>query len=1451
MRETLQQTVDYADFLRTLVVDLAGGASLAYELIQNADDAPHVTELIFDFQPDRLRIENNASFRKEDFNRLLHLAGGGKRSEEGTIGSFGIGFNAVYHVTDHPVIRSLGKKWTFFPERSGEVDSEDISDNGRTTFDLPWARDDSSEVRHLLQQPAVTEGRIGELQKEIFDSLPLALLFLRKLAHIELRVGGERIARVSRSCSGSLVNISIDSEVKGYMVLEGNFSPEADALRAQYSSVIEAKRRARTSVAVSSSLSPTAGRVFAYLPTEMPSGIPAHLNADFFPRANRRNIDLESPGKAEWNKAALESMARCIGEKLVEVRDALGAQQVLQFLGAIREAHGDIGPAKPAGQFWSILGDAVRSSSVVAGQDGSWYRPDETCFPVRGEDEYECAECLRALDLHLIEKGLRPHQNLLTSKDLGSRLLNLKLLVEKLGEKERRAMVCEDEVLQSQLAKLVGVLRELDPKNLSVLEELKGVPMVWAADATLRPPRELVQLEKSLAQLFQGLGLESQLADPRTPSELMALCCQLSIPSMIELLANVASERWNELWEKRPEEVIGLHRWFADQGAVLRADPEIAARLRALRIWPSAGHLRALDDLVVPGGFSDPLGLTAVLDVAALDGSGELYEKVGARKLTIQSFSADHVPRALRETRNLSAEARRQVVALLAKHRSEIVDDRHAQRELADCALVECTDGRFRKAPEVYFESLEVRAVLGEMAPTVTVDRLTSPSVHELYMWLGVASRPMSEDVVTRVAELVSRPPSSESIAAVSRIVRYLGESWRLRGSADGSLGGLKVKAWLPKRGDHSKWWSPGDMFATYQSHLFLTSGEFLDLEQVLQKESSDLLEWLGVQSRPTVPKVVAHLRNCIKAGAEVHPQVYEFLDQNRGEPYVIDLKRQPCIWVKNQGYLRPDQVFWQDVTLGAYAVRLSPDFRKYGGVLAAWGVRETPSPVDGQRVLDRIFSDFGLKNTELPAQVEQVAWECWRLLATSPDSTEVDWERLKETRVIPNRHHLLVEPRFTYIDDRPGLAAKFMGRLDHDVIDKRESLPALVRAGVRSLSEQVSGVILEIEEEDDAADLMHLMVVHRNSFLRVFAATSTDFEALAEKAIGLRIQYAARLMVEYHVTPYDREFSSTPEAPDAFFDKERKRLLVLRAKDPPLASISRELAIWLVPSLDPGGMAAAMTVVLNAGSPAKAEELLDSLGYARVRESSAAPSSPEVEPWPPGADDVADQWRKGDETGSGSGSEGDAGAARDKRGPAEGQRKPGNSGERTRSPESVGTRVRLRSYVSNSQAPDVSGGAARDDSLEVDRRGVDFVVETLEEEGWHAREMTHNNPGYDVLARRDGSAEIYIEVKSISGPWDQLGVGLSKWQYDFAREKGEACWLYIVEDVFRSPKIHRIQDPAGRVTHYHFDDGWKVVGNPQAAESRRRSILDLKAAPRSSEDGEQGPAQDGGPVKP
>ena len=111
--------------LKSILEGYQDGLAIIKELIQNADDA-EATEvsILYDRRPNEnyktslinpelkewqgpaLWVYNNKKFTEADFNNITKLNAETKRSEATKIGKFGLGFNAVYHLTDVPSILS-------------------------------------------------------------------------------------------------------------------------------------------------------------------------------------------------------------------------------------------------------------------------------------------------------------------------------------------------------------------------------------------------------------------------------------------------------------------------------------------------------------------------------------------------------------------------------------------------------------------------------------------------------------------------------------------------------------------------------------------------------------------------------------------------------------------------------------------------------------------------------------------------------------------------------------------------------------------------------------------------------------------------------------------------------------------------------------------------------------------------------------------------------------------------------------------------------------------------------------------------------------------------------------------------------------------------------------------------------------------------------------------------
>lgn len=167
-----------------------------------------------------------------------------------------------------------------------------------------------------------------------------------------------------------------------------------------------------------------------------------------------------------------------------------------------------------------------------------------------------------------------------------------------------------------------------------------------------------------------------------------------------------------------------------------------------------------------------------------------------------------------------------------------------------------------------------------------------------------------------------------------------------------------------------------------------------------------------------------------------------------------------------------------------------------------------------------------------------------------------------------------------------------------------------------------------------------------------------------------------------------------------------------------------------------------------------------------------------------------------------GSGGHGTAGNKGGGKGGGQGKRTPGHAGGRP-----------FISYVGthpDDDGPDPDGldQAAR---MQIEGRAIDLII-GLEPA---LRRTPEGNPGFDLFEADSSGRQIrWVEVKSMTGTLQDRPVGLSHTQFDCAREKGDAYWLYVVERATdpAQARVLRIQNPVGHARTFTFDHGWSEI---------------------------------------
>lgn len=1433
------RSINYLGQLGSKLRDLRGFSTLAHELIQNADDAEGATSMAFDFRPESLVVDNDGVFtdcgdlRADgeecprvrtahamcDFHRFMNVAAGDKRNEEKhTAGAFGIGFTAVYQITDHPELISAGRHWILDetqPEDRRISECPGCPECVRerlpgTRFILPWARDATSEMRRRLTVEPVDENPELTLSAELKAALSTAMLFLEKLTRITVSVPQQPPVVYERVADGDRLLISDGQEVGEWLVLRSDFKAAAEKLREEHPLAIDAKRQSVVSLAISLR-GPVRGLFCAFLPTQEHAGLPFHVNADFFPSSDRKRILLDDDARSHWNRAAITEAAVNFSRNVPGVTKMVGVP-VWQLFDALKSldteaASGSVDPVLRT--FWGKAKPAISAASTVLTSEGDWRTPDAVRI-LQDRDEEQHLDLLRHLEVVVVSPTLRPAFGLL--QEVGVRTLDAARLVEAMhqrGLNVRTEMSDLPPFLDlNALRRLRGhfevlLSRERSGQRPHVLAAVASCTLMPSSDGAVWPPQFVYMSNPTTSELFSSLRLPGlAFADTETESEALTslLCPKFGVVGALSALSVADETTTNAMERDAPRKLLA---WFERSLDGPPYDEDIRAQLSALPLFPSSTGLSSLDSLSLPGGFSDPLGLSDVVDVQRLQGKTQFLADLGAAPLTFARYARQYLVGAFGDSA-LPKDKRAAALAVLSEHYHQV--DTTTRDALRRVPFIPCNDGVDRAPDNVHMGSEENRRVLGAVGHFAALP----PGIggDPFLLWAGVHADPSPESVRELLEQTTRGTPVGEDLERVETLLGHL--SRRL--ARESTLAGfefLRTYVWLPAKGDVATWHRPGDVYATYSEHLFASQARFLGVRN--QNTLAGVLDFIAVPKEPTVRQVVKHLQKCAETGERVNREVYRRLNENATDVSIKALRGADCL-LTDSGYVSPDMVFWGSHPFGRFRFQLSPDLRSFFDLLDALGVREGPEAHDAAAALADVAASSAA-SAPLDDDDLAVVMECWRLLSEAIETdTPVDLSGLRERRVIPDQRRMLNPPERMLFDDRVGLASKFGAFLENNILPRPHvGWRGMAAAGVRSLSTEVITEVVEREDPRPCEEVQTRVLSRVELIRRVLGA---EFER-DEPGLGLEtldFREVSSLQVVHRLRIFGGR-SSEPESVDAHLDEPLHDLYIRRnAGRIPWGQVARELAKYLDPNSAVATLASGVKEALAPEDFGQAEGALDDLGFPRAtstellhstalaRELSALGVEGE-----PGNENESETQPKGEST---------AGDAR----PTE-RDGDGVSGEEQQ-PEPTERRQtrtrkkgRLRSYVVRGEEPSTKERPGVEGKRDfVDQCGIDRVIAFEEASHRQPEVMALNHPGFDILSRGEHE-DRYIEVKSVSDRWGDDGVALSSTQFDEARTRGAEYWLYVVE--FATAEnfvIHRICDPASSVDQYFFDSGWSAL---------------------------------------
>lgn len=1458
--EYLSQGVNYLGFLSQQLGDLRGITTLAHELIQNADDAKSdagelsATRIIFDIRDDALVVSNDAVFREKDFKRMSNVASGSKRNEAGdrTTGVFGVGFISVYQVTDRPEIYSAGRRWTLYPEaredrRIVQVWDTSITKEKGTVFKLPWAFEDS-KVRRELKVSPVNPDDINSFVDKLNDSLPKSILFLKKLDTIELRRNGKSVRRITRIISGNTITVACDDvSHQIWRILQGNFTVKAEKLKAKFSSYIENNREDRVQIAIPDVLL-NDGLLFATLPTEQSTGLPFHIDADFFPTSDRKSIAFEDTydHRSKWNRAVIRAAASIVLDNLISLRDIFkkDASTFWAFLKSLQDVyleHQD-DTRKPLGDFWKLLRPSLQNHQIVYVESKKWFTPAEVRITT-GDKESKAIPAFEALGIEIVHQDLQKYRNILTSNGVNVLRVKVRDICEALQTRkliEQPQPVPSDFQLEMLWEGILGVLENTQGQSAKqeAKEELCKCALALGLDGRLWPCGSVYQADARTRKIFANLMPDDvSFLDIEGIPLLETLCPQFVPSTAIKELKRLNADDIQTKWREGLFRPSALLNWFDDNKAELSEDSMLRERLAEISIFPSAEKLCPLRELHLPGGFKDPIGVADLVDVGQLKGLSDFLQFLGAEELTFENYARKYIPKAF--SGHICSKTKNQLLDILATRIGEIRENDRLKDEFAQTNIVECADGEFRQPGEVYFFRKEVQNVFGDF---VSYARLSEESKgrRDLYRWLGVKGHPRPKDVLTIIAKLTSNSPNPGSIEAIKRILETVGKSQNV--VVGNHYNSLKNEAWLLAEGIRDRWYRPNELYATYNKSLFESQAQFIDLPDGIQRRINDFFKYLGVNLSPRPVQVVRHLLKCSKRDDVPPNGIYQWLNNNAKLPDLYKLRNYACLHIGGK-YLRPDQVFWGKHPFGKFRVQLGPDFRAYQNLLEALKIKEAPDHSDAIQVLKEIPEEA--RSNPLNPEDEGVVLQCWIMLTEALERDEVKQEdietTLRDIKCVPNIKKLLLPPAWMFFEDRPGLANKFDKLFQDNLIPRTERIwQAMEAAGVRPISDEVRGDIHKATNQKEDQKLKK-RVGERTDLIKTISNDAIQVDSI-------RFFCADQLEVKWHTKAFNRSTSTVPESVSAHLESSEKIIYFASQNNsiPPWAAIARELTQAIAPRDEISRISPGLKIILEADSRDDAVSQLNDLGIAlteelknppspeNVKESfDETPDSPQVEASSGDVNDEVPEVEtpesdpplgdgKDSESSNGSTSV-DEGSGSPRTGTTikkpTGTRPSGESGGQTNNvthtKQTQAGRGQFISYVATH--PDDEKADSDPDNLhhnarmELEEKAIKLIL--ADEPEW--RRTSSNNPGFDLYQiDEQGKKTRWCEVKAMKGSLQDRPVGLSHTQFDYARERGEAYWLYIVECANKKDKAYivRIQDPAGKARTFTFDRGWLAV---------------------------------------
>lgn len=1180
--------------IRSHLAGLQGYDVMALELIQNADDAK-AESVVFDVTDQGLVVFNSGKFTycgdldkecaflaegnyKCDYHRITDVGSGGKLNRSENIGRFGIGFVSTYQVTDHPEIRSAGIKLQLHPEK-GQWFVESFEQPEGTTFFLPWADDPNTQARLALGVSHVSTAHIDQLVADFQKVLRKSLLFLRHVRTAELRRNGKLLLACDLDrTDGSALTASFcpSGEVEHWHILRTDAADSAAQLYAIHPQLKYLGRGTKISIGLRINPEPLAeGLLYAFLPTEQSTGLPLHINADFFPESDRKALIFAGHQHEQaWNEMLIDVAATALARDPEGLLKMLGDVQFWQIMARAFDLSRPSNHPACFKRFWERMLTTASQARIAPAQDGSVHIPSDVFFPDKALNSSQVS-ALKEVGGQVITEDLRPFRTAVNQ--LGAPFLTFERLVGLLEQamppQTAGTLQVEEDRLEGFYRPLWGMINELFPEAITpppatkaAIQRLLAIPFVvtenlyavtisqsFVAPAALEAGR--------VASLLPKLAIASRhvLGFPKIARQIR----QLELGAVVSHLSSMcATDAIEDVIGVEQEELRDLYAMFADLDYNGNGDAAVYQSLRNLPIWLSGRGLIKASQALLPGNFTDPTGQADLLEISVLSASAREFvsSKLGVQTQTIEAFVQNVLPRFFNEEGPLDASKYVRLIGEIANYPA-LVNDENIRRILGALPIIPTQDGNWSLPTKTYRRTDDLVRVLGD-ATSLWLDTSRVPntrSVHSFIDSIGLRRSPMAEHLVQRMLFIAEKYLPTEDAKRASAEAFYVlcdrFDECKEQPFFLDAINNLKRSRCFPAIDDEKEWYSANFLYAPYRAEAFSSQASVLDFRN-MARLNRDLLKKLNVALEPETSLVINHLRHCVSKKSPAPFTTYQILNErSKDESSSISaLSGEPFIYIESQrGYVRSNQLFWMPQQLGSYAFTIPGNLEAFKPLFNAIGVKNVPEGRDYIDILLDIVGEYFEQSKALTGLDRAVYDVCLSSVAAAHEHEELtqsDLQRLREAPTILNVWGQLTHPDEVLLQDSEWHAGFFCGELDQALCKPAPELwPFVEEVDVKRLSESAQ-VALEFVDgpQADETQLAEKLMDRLDILTRLLHDKPTTVRKKIHSALStltavshdiVRIQASVHIAGDQVVAP--------PTPTQAFYDIENGRLILAR----------------------------------------------------------------------------------------------------------------------------------------------------------------------------------------------------------------------------------------------------------------------------------------------------------------